>query len=104
LITSILNLGEGASVSGIQSIAINYGSAVLNVEQLADQVEAMVGKLLVESNEEIKKALEDLRQANEANKVSTIGAAIEALGRYMAHAGSAASVIGGIQLLVQFLR
>lgn len=97
---SIINLGEGASLSGIQSIAINYGTAIQNVEQLADKLTDVLGESLLKSNAEIRAAIDALRTADQSNTTNRIGKVIEALGRDMGHVANAATILA---MLAQYL-
>ncbi len=95
-----LNLQPGAVM---QSAASNYGSIQQSNEQLADALTAKLGPQFVQSQDELRQAIEQLRIAVEAEKSPKLGKVMQELGRCIHLGASAAQLLPAIYLLTQAL-
>lgn len=96
-----LNMQPG---SVLQSAASNTGNITQNAEQIADNLSAMLGEDFLQSQAELRAAIEALREATAANQASKLGRVVSELGRCLGHGANTAVVVGAISALAAHLQ
>ncbi len=87
----------------MQSAASNTGNIEQNIEQLADDLIAELGMQFVQSNAELRQAIEGLRTATEGNKQSKLGKVISELGRCLGHTANATAIAAALIKLAPYI-
>jgi hypothetical protein len=107
---TVIHLGEGAVVAGVSGAA--YGAPppagvmppMENVDQLSDKLMFMMGDAAMEAHPPLRKAIDDLRAADDPVEVRTrAGRVIEEVGRGLVALANAGAAIEAIQLIGHFL-
>jgi hypothetical protein len=102
-LNAVGNIIINSSTGPVQGVGYNTGTVNQNIEQLADGLIAQLGMQFVQSNAELRQAIEDLRTATEGNKQSKLGKVISELGRCLGHTANAAAIAGALLKLAPYL-
>lgn len=101
-VTAIGTIIHGdVSGSTIQGSASIYGGTV-NIIQLTSQVEELVGEEILQANQDLRFAINELRQSikdPEPTRFQKLGKVIEELGRCLGHVSNTYGVLQAIALL-----
>lgn len=93
------------SVTGpVQGVGQNTGVLHQTVEQLADYIGATLGREFLETQEELRISVEELRVAGAADQQSKLGKVISELGRCLEHGANAVAVVAALPAATAFLQ
>lgn len=87
----------------LQSAASNLGSIQQSNEQIADTLTMTLGQQFVETQVELRDAINHLRASTEADRPSTLGKVVQELGRCLQHGANTTNVISGLAFVARFL-
>lgn len=82
--------------SVFQSAATNTGAIQQSNEQLADTLTMQLGRDFLQTQKQLREAIDQLREAAEGEKPSRLGSVLLELGRCLSHGANAAQVIPAI--------
>lgn len=95
--------GDAIFHGSYQSAASIHGDNIQTVEQLSRALQEQLGTLL-ETETELRTAVEALSSTAKPEQLSTIGAVIMELGRCLQHGSNAAMILSALPLLTQYLQ
>ncbi len=98
------NIIVNSTTGPVQGVGYNTGIVHQNVEQLADYMTASLGQEFLETQTQLKTAIDELRTAVEANQQSKLGRVISELGRCLQHGANAAAVSAALIAVAPFLQ
>jgi hypothetical protein len=98
------NIIVNSTTGPVQGVGYNTGIVHQNVEQLADYMTASLGQAFLDTQTQLKSAIEDLRTAVEADQQSKLGKVISELGNCLQHGANAAAVVVALNAAAPFLQ
>jgi hypothetical protein len=98
------NIIVNSTTGPVQGVGYNTGIVHQNVEQLADYMTASLGQAFLETQTQLKAAIDDLRTAVEADQQSKLGKVISELGNCLQHGANAAAVVVALNAAAPFLQ
>lgn len=98
------NIIVNSTTGPVQGVGYGTGIVHQNVEQLADYMTASLGQAFLETQTQLKAAIDDLRTAVEADQQSKLGKVISELGNCLQHGANAAAVIAALNAAAPFLQ
>lgn len=98
------NIIVNSTTGPVQGVGYNTGIVHQNVEQLADYMTASLGQAFLETQVDLKTAIDELRTAVEADQQSKLGKVISELGRCLQHGANTAAVSAALIAAAPFLQ
>lgn len=98
------NIIVNSTTGPVQGVGYSTGIVHQNVEQLADYMTASLGQAFLETQTQLKTAIDDLRTAVEADQQSKLGKVISELGNCLQHGANAAAVVVALNAAAPFLQ
>ncbi|MEZ4666555.1 MAG: hypothetical protein R3E39_01325 [Anaerolineae bacterium] len=98
------NIIVNSTTGPVQGVGYNAGVIHQNVEQLADYMTASLGQEFLETQLQLKDAINGLRTAAEADQQSKLGKVISELGNCLQHGTNAAALVVALYAAAPFLQ
>lgn len=98
------NIIVNSTTGPVQGVGYSTGIVHQNVEQLADYITASLGQAFLETQLDLKTAIDELRTAVEADQQSKLGKVISELGRCLQHGANTAAVSAALIAAAPFLQ
>ncbi|QPC83067.1 hypothetical protein G4Y79_01435 [Phototrophicus methaneseepsis] len=98
------NIIVNSTTGPVQGVGYNTGILHQNVEQLADFMNATLGDAFLQSQTELKNAIDALRESNEANQQSKLGKVVSELGNCLQHGANTAAVVAALTAAAPFIQ
>ncbi|GIK64418.1 MAG: hypothetical protein BroJett018_22120 [Chloroflexota bacterium] len=98
------NIIVNSTTGPVQGVGYNTGIVHQNVEQLADYMTASLGQAFLETQTDLKTAIEELRTAVGANQQSKLGKVISELGRCLQHGANTVAIVTALNAAAPFLQ
>lgn len=103
-LNAVGNIIVNSTTGPVQGVGYNTGVVHQNVEQLADYMTASLGQAFLDTQTQLKAAIDDLRTAVEADQQSKLGKVISELGNCLQHGANAAAVVVALNAAAPFLQ
>jgi hypothetical protein len=97
------NIIINSTTGTVQGVGYNTGQVSQTLSEVADDLTKQLGESFLESQTDLRNAIDALREANEANQQSKLGKVISELGRCLDHGSNAASVTIALTMLIMLL-
>jgi hypothetical protein len=98
------NIIVNSTTGPVQGVGYNTGIVHQNVEQLADYMSASLGQAFLDTQTQLKAAIDDLRTTVEVDQQSKLGKVISELGNCLQHGANAAAVVVALNAAAPFLQ
>jgi hypothetical protein len=102
-LNAVGNIIINSATGPVQGVGYSTGKVTQNVEELADTLTTMLGQELLQSQAELREAIEQLRISAEADRPSKFGKVVLELGRCLEHGANAVTIISALATVSQFL-
>jgi hypothetical protein len=101
-LNAVGNIIINSTVQNAQGTGVNYGEVNQTIEQLADDIEARLPPEWLQTQVDLKNAIDALREGS-GDKQSKVGKVISELGRSMEHTAHAVEIIGALIVATPYL-
>lgn len=98
------NIIVNSTTGPVQGVGYSTGIVHQNVEQLADYMNATLGEVFLQTQTDLKAAIDALREATEADQQSKLGKVVSQLGNCLEHGANTAAVVAALTAAAPFIQ
>ena len=98
------NIIVNSTTGPVQGVGYSTGIVHQGVEQLADYMSATLGEAFLQTQTDLKAAIDAMREATEADQQSKLGKVVSQLGNCLEHGANTAAVVAALTAAAPFIQ